>query len=102
MSKRSRGCLVVEMMTIELEIKTAFSKLASAIAQYNDESADIDKIKAYKIKEQFKEITDRTVRDFEQDLLIFPADLPEEHPKEVVERRIKQFSSHESCQEYKG
>ena len=55
---RSRGSLVVEIMTIELEIKTAFSKLTSTIAQYNDESADIVKIK-------------------------------------------EQFSSHESCQEYK-
>ena len=71
-------------MTIELEIRTAFSKLVSTMAYYNDDSINIDRVTAHKIKAQFKEMTDRAIRDFEQDMLIFP---PETASVRVVERR---------------
>ena len=78
MIRRSKGHSVVEIITIELELRAAFSKLVSTMAYYNDDSIDIDKIKA-----QFKEMTNRSIRDFEQDLLTFP---PEMDSDRVVER----------------
>ena len=84
MIRRPNGHLVVEIMTIELEIRTAFSKLVSAMACHNDDSINIDRVVAHKIKAQFKEMTDRAIRDFEQDKLIFP---PEAASVRVVERR---------------
>ena len=66
-------------MTIELEVRAAFSKLVSAVAYYNDDSIDIDKIKA-----QFKEMTNRAIRDFDQDMRTFP---PEMDSDRVIERR---------------
>jgi len=79
MIRRSKGHSVVEIITIELELRAAFSKLVSTMAYYNDDSIDI-----YKIKAQFKEMTNRSIRDFEQDLLTFP---PEMDSDRVVERR---------------
>ena len=70
---------MVEVMTIELELRAAFSKLVSAVAYYNDDSIDIDKIKA-----QFKEMTNRAIRDFDQDMRTFP---PEMDSERVIERR---------------
>ncbi len=81
MIRRPNGHLVVEIMAIELEIRTAFSKLVSTMACYNDDSINIDRVVAHKIKAQFNEMTDRVIRDFEQDMLIFPASV------RVVERR---------------
>jgi len=77
--RRSKGHSVVEVMTIELEVRAAFSKLVSAVAYYNDDSIDIDKIKA-----QFKEMTNRAIRDFDQDMRTFP---PEMDSDRVIERR---------------
>ena len=37
MIRRSKGHSVVEVMTIELEVRAAFSKLVSAVAYYNDD-----------------------------------------------------------------
>ena len=79
MFRRSKGHSVVEVMTIELEVRAAFSKLVSAVAYYNDDSIDIDKIKA-----QFKEMTNRAIRDFDQDMRTFP---PEMDSDRVIERR---------------
>ena len=79
MIRRSKGHSVVEVMTIELEVRAAFSKLVSAIAYYNDDGIDIDKIKA-----QFKEMTNRAIRDFDQDMRTFP---PEMDSDRVIERR---------------
>ncbi len=79
MIRRSKGHSVVEVMTIELELRAAFSKLVSAVAYYNDDSIDIDKIKA-----QFKEMTNRAIRDFDQDMRTFP---PEMDSERVIERR---------------
>ena len=84
MIRRPNGHLVVEIMAIELEIRTAFSKLVNTMAYYNDDSINIDRVTAHKIKAQFKEMTDRAIRDFEQDMLIFP---PETASVRVVERR---------------
>ena len=84
MIRRANGHSIVEIMTIELEIRTAFSKLVSTMAYYNDDSINIDRVTAHKIKAQFKEMTDRAIRDFEQDMLIFP---PEVASVRVVERR---------------
>ena len=84
MIRRPNGHLVVEIMTIELEIRTAFSKLVSTMAYCNDDSINIDRVVAHKIKAQFNEMTDRAIRDFEQDMLIFP---PEAASVRVVERR---------------
>ncbi len=79
MIRRSKGHSVVEVMTIELEVRAAFSKLVSAVAYYNDDGIDIDKIKA-----QFKEMTNRAIRDFDQDMRTFP---PEMDSDRVIERR---------------
>jgi hypothetical protein len=79
MIRRSKGHSVVEVMTIELEVRAAFSKLVSAVAYYNDDSIDMDKIKA-----QFKEMTNRAIRDFDQDMRTFP---PEMDSDRVIERR---------------
>ena len=79
MVSRSKGHSVVEVMTIELEVRAAFSKLVSAVAYYNDDSIDMDKIKA-----QFKEMTNRAIRDFDQDMRTFP---PEMDSDRVIERR---------------
>ncbi len=79
MIRRSKRHSVVEVMTIELEVRAAFSKLVSAVAYYNDDSIDIDKIKA-----QFKEMTNRAIRDFDQDMRTFP---PEMDSDRVIERR---------------
>lgn len=79
MIRRSKGYSVVEVMTIELEVRAAFSKLVSAVAYYNDDGIDIDKIKA-----QFKEMTNRAIRDFDQDMRTFP---PEMDSDRVIERR---------------
>ena len=79
MIRRSKGHSVVEVMTIELEVRAAFSQLVSAVAYYNDDGIDIDKIKA-----QFKEMTNRAIRDFDQDMRTFP---PEMDSDRVIERR---------------
>ena len=79
MIRRSKRHSVVEVMTIELEVRAAFSKLVSAVAYYNDDGIDIDKIKA-----QFKEMTNRAIRDFDQDMRTFP---PEMDSDRVIERR---------------
>ena len=47
---------------------------------HNDDEIDLNKVKA-----QFKEMTDRALRDFGQDLQTFPAEYDSERP---VERRV--------------
>jgi hypothetical protein len=54
------------------------------MACHNDDSINIDRVVAHKIKAQFNEMTDRAIRDFEQDMVIFP---PEAASVRVVERR---------------
>ena len=46
---------------------------------YKEDSIDMDKIKA-----QFKEMTNRAIRDFDQDMRTFP---PEMDSDRVIERR---------------
>ncbi|MBT7498109.1 MAG: hypothetical protein HN639_00980, partial [Candidatus Thioglobus sp.] len=54
-------------------------KLVSAMAFYNEDDINMDKVKA-----QFKEMTNRTIRDFNQDMLTFP---PEMDSERTIERR---------------
>ena len=79
MIRRSKGHSVVEIMTIEQEVRSALSKLVSAVSFYNNDEIDMNKVKA-----QFKEMTNRAIRDFEQDIRTFP---PEVDSDRVVERR---------------
>jgi len=74
MIRRSKGHAVVEVMNIELELRAAFSKLVSAMAFYNEDDINMDKVKA-----QFKEMTNRTIRDFNQDMLTFPPEMDSEN-----------------------
>lgn len=82
MIRRSKGHSVVEVMNIELELRAALSKLVSAMSFYNSDEIDMNKVKA-----QFKEMTNRAIRDFDQDIRTFP---PEMDADRMVERR--QFS----------
>jgi fructose/tagatose bisphosphate aldolase len=78
MIRRSRGHAVVEVMNIDREIRAAFSKLVDAMAFHNNDEIDIEKARM-----QFKRISDRVIRDFEEDMLAFPAYKDSER---VVER----------------
>jgi hypothetical protein len=49
------------------------------MAFYNEDDINMDKVKA-----QFKEMTNRTIRDFNQDMLTFP---PEMDSERTIERR---------------
>ncbi|SFV77426.1 hypothetical protein MNB_SUP05-10-381 [hydrothermal vent metagenome] len=80
MIRRSKGHAVVEVMNIDREIRAAFSKLVDAMAFHNDDEIDIEKARM-----QFKKISDRVIRDFEEDMLVFPAHGDSER---TVERRI--------------
>ena len=80
MIRRSRGHAVVEVMNIDREIRAAFSKLVDAMAFHNNDEIDIEKARM-----QFKRISDRVIRDFEEDMLAFPAYKDSER---TVERRI--------------
>ena len=73
------GHAVVEVMNVDTEIRLALGKLVSAMAFYNEDDINMDKVKA-----QFKEMTNRTIRDFNQDMLTFP---PEMDSERVIERR---------------
>ena len=68
MIRRSRGHAVVEVMNIDREIRAAFSKLVDAMAFHNNDEINIEKARL-----QFKKISDRVIRDFEEDMLAFPA-----------------------------
>ena len=68
MIRRSKGHAVVEVMNIDREIRAAFSKLVDAMAFHNNDEIDIEKARM-----QFKKISDRVIRDFEEDMLAFPA-----------------------------
>ena len=78
MIRRSKGHAVVEVMNIDREIRAAFSKLVDAMAFHNNDEIDIEKARM-----QFKRISDRVIRDFEEDMLAFPAYKDSER---VVER----------------
>ena len=80
MIRRSKGHAVVEVMNVDREIRMALVKLVDALAFHNDDEIDLNKVKA-----QFKEMTDRALRDFDQDLQTFPAEYDSERP---VERRV--------------
>ncbi len=80
MIRRSRGHAVVEVMNIDREMRAAFSKLVDAMAFHNNDEIDIEKART-----QFKKISDRVIRDFEEDILAFPAQSDSER---TVERRI--------------
>ena len=80
MIRRSRGHVVVEVMNIDREIRAAFSKLVDAMAFHNNDEINIEKARM-----QFKKISDRVIRDFEEDMLAFPAHNDSERH---VERRI--------------
>ena len=66
MMRRSKGHAVVEVMNIDREIRAAFSKLVDAMAFHNEDEIDIEKART-----QFKKISDRVIRDFEEDMLAF-------------------------------
>ena len=80
MIRRSRGHAVVEVMNIDREIRAEFSKLVDAMAFHNNDEIDIEKARM-----QFKRTSDRVIRDFEEDMLAFPAHGDSER---TVERRI--------------
>lgn len=67
MIRRSKGHAVVEVMGVDREIRLAFSKLVDAMAFHNEDKIDIEKARM-----QFKKISDRVIRDFEEDMLAFP------------------------------
>jgi hypothetical protein len=81
MIRRSRGHAVVEVMDVDREIRLAFSKLVDAMAFHNDDEIDIEKARM-----QFKKISDRVIRDFEEDMLAFPAHKDSERP---VQRMVR-------------
>jgi len=81
MIRRSRGHAVVEVMNIDREIRAAFSKLVDAMAFHNNDEIDIEKARM-----QFKRISDRVIRDFEEDMLAFPAYKDSERSVERVIR----------------
>jgi len=80
MIRRAKGHAVVEVMSTDREIRASFSKLVDSLAFHNDDKIDIEKARM-----QFKKITDRVIRDFEEDMMAFPAYDDSEKP---VERRI--------------
>jgi hypothetical protein len=59
----------------------AFSNLVDAMAFHDNDEININKAKA-----QFKEMTNRAIRDFEQDIRTFP---PEMDSGRTVERVIR-------------
>jgi hypothetical protein len=67
-------------MNIDREIRSEFSKLVDAIAFHNNYEIYIQKARM-----QYKKISDRVIRDFEEDMLAFPAHGDSER---TVERRI--------------
>jgi len=81
MMRRSKGHAVVEVMNIDREIRAAFSKLVDAMAFHNEDEIDIEKART-----QFKKISDRVIRDFEEDMLAFPAHKDSERP---VQRMVR-------------
>ena len=81
MMRRSKGHAVVEVMNIDREIRAAFSKLVDAMAFHNEDEIDIEKARM-----QFKKISDRVIRDFEEDMLAFPAHKDSERP---VQRMVR-------------
>jgi fructose/tagatose bisphosphate aldolase len=81
MIRRSRGHAVVEVMNIDREMRAAFSKLVDAMAFHNNDEIDIEKARI-----QFKKISDRVIRDFEEDMLAFPAHKDSERP---VQRMVR-------------
>jgi len=81
MIRRSKGHAVVEVMNIDREIRAAFSKLVDAMAFHNNDEIDIEKARM-----QFKRISDRVIRDFEEDMLSFPAYKDSERPVDRVIR----------------
>jgi len=80
MIRRAKGHAVVEVMNTDREIRATFSKLVDAMAFHNNDEIDIEKARM-----QFKKITDRVIRDFEEDMMAFPAHSDSER---AVERRI--------------
>ncbi len=80
MIRRSRGHAVVEVMNIDREMRVAFSKLIDVMAFHNNDEINMEKARI-----QFKKISDRVIRDFEEDMLAFPAQSDSER---TVERRI--------------
>jgi hypothetical protein len=79
--RRSRGHAVVEVMGVDREIRLAFSKLVDAMAFHNNDEINIEKARI-----QFKKISDRVIRDFEEDMLAFPANQDSTRPVERVVR----------------
>ena len=72
---------MVEVMGVDREIRLAFSKLVDAMAFHNEDEIDIEKARM-----QFKKISDRVIRDFEEDMLAFPAHKDSERP---VQRMVR-------------
>ena len=81
MIRRSKGHAVVEIMNIDREIRASFSKLVDAMAFHNNDEINIEKARI-----QFKKISDRVIRDFEEDMLAFPANQDSTRPVERVVR----------------
>ena len=80
MIRRSKGHAVVEVMNTDREIRATFIKLVDAMAFHNNDEIDIEKAGM-----QFKKITDRVIRDFEEDMMAFPA---HDDSERSVERRV--------------
>jgi len=68
-------------MGVDREIRLAFSKLVDAMAFHNNDEINIEKARI-----QFKKISDRVIRDFEEDMLAFPANQDSTRPVERVVR----------------
>ena len=81
MIRRSRGHAVVEVMNIDREMRVAFSKLIDVMAFHNNDEINMEKARI-----QFKKISDRVIRDFEEDMLAFPAHKDSERP---VQRMVR-------------
>ncbi len=67
--RRLGGSAIVGVIDVDTEIRAALAKLVDVIALHNEE-INIDKVKA-----QFKEMTGRALRDFEQDIRTFPREM---------------------------
>jgi hypothetical protein len=79
MIRTAKGHAVVEVMIFDREIRATFGKLVEAMAFHNNDKIDIKKARM-----QFKKITDRVIRDFEEDMLVFPSHSDSQRPVDRV------------------
>ena len=79
MIRKTKGHAVVELMGIDREIRAAFSKLVGTLSYYNDDQIDLEKAKI-----QFKEMTHRAIRDFEQDMRTFSPEMDSDREMRII------------------